>query len=859
MPRLVQDVRYAVRQLRKAPGYALTAMVTLALGIGATTAIFTLVYSVLLRSLPVADPGNLWRVGSHNECCFDGGYAQTVDYTENGRPDFSLFSYPAYEYLRDHTPAVASMAAYQAGKETLTVRRQGSNGVPESAMGTFVSGNAFATLGVGAYLGRTLTPSDDRRGAPPAAVISYRDWQQNYGGNPNIVGAPFLFNGIAFTIVGVLPPDFYGAELGNSLPDYYVPLADEPMLEGEHSVLDLPQPNWLDIFARLAPGARVQTARMQLNLALQQWLHSHYADMSPVERKHLPEQNTTLTPGGAGITQMQSQYASGLHLLMAVAGFVLLIACANIANLMLARGLARRQGTSVRLAVGASRRRLIGQALVESIVLSLLGGAAGLLVAYGGTRAILHLAFADSLSLPISAAPSLPVLGFAFATALVTGMLFGIVPAVITSHTNPVEALRGANRSTQAGAALPQKALVVLQAAVSLVLLSAAGLLTHSLNGLESRSWGFHPEGRTVAFITQDPSLTKREQFAAFYRDITDRLRALPGVQEASYALYSPMQDSNWSGKVFVAGHAPSPDPDKDSASYNRIGPDYFSTVGTAILRGRSITQDDVANGRPVAVINEAFARKFFGSANPIGRHLGYWEQGHAGDFEIVGICENTRYSVFDLRNPVRAMWFSPLSYWGQYSEADDRVAESRNHFAQVLVLRSSLPVSVLGPQIKQAVNAVDPNVAVQPIVSMPEQVRNNFTQQSLVARLAGLFGSLALVLASIGLYGVTAYTVERRTGEIGIRMALGANRASVLRMVLRGAFAQVLVGLAIGIPAALVAARLISTQLYGVSPWNPVVLLGTALVLAGAAFVAALLPARRAAGIEPVIALRAE
>ncbi len=856
MHMLLQNLRYSFRQLRKAPGFAITAILTLALGIGATTAIFTLVDAVLLRSLPVSKPGELWRVGSHNECCYEGGYRQEG---EQHRPDFSIFSYPFYQYLRDHTSGFSSLAAYQAGQEMFSVRPQGSPAAPVSSPGIFVSGNALSTLGVQAYLGRTISPSDDQQGAPPVAMMSYRAWSQDYGSRPAVVGAPYMVNGRPVTIIGITPPGFYGDRLNDTPPDYYVPLADEPLIKGLSSVLLLPTPHWLHLIGRIAPGTDVRAVNAQVNVALQQWLHSQYAQMTADERKHLPEQKTQLTPGGAGITSMQEQFSSGLHILLAASLFVLLICCANLANLMLVRGMARRLGTSVRLALGAPRAHLVRQALVESVVLSLLGGIAGLVVAFVGTRAILQLAFAESKGLPLHATPSLPVLAFCLFASLFTGILFGMAPALLTSRTNPVEAMRGANRGTQKGAALPQKALVVLQAAVSLVLLSAAALLTGSLAHLQTQHYGFQPAGRIVVHMDADRSITQPEQYAAFYRRLMESMSRLPGVSGAAYALYSPMEGNNWSTATFVEGKPPSVRPEENSSSYNRVGPGYFKVVGTRIVQGRAITDDEAVQGRPVAVVNEAFVRKFFGKQNPLGHHIGLDELSHAGEYEIVGVSEDTRYSTWDLHDPIRPMWFMPIAHWSVWDKPEEKTGEDRSHFANALVLESSASASSLEPQVRQALASVDPNIAVDNMQTMQQQVRDQFTQESLLARLAEIFGILALVLASIGLYGVTAYTVERRTGEIGIRMALGADRVSVLRLVMRGAFGQVLLGLIIGVPAALLFGRLMAGQLYGITPYSPMVLCAAALVLALAAGLAAVLPAVRAARIEPMVALRTE
>jgi len=843
---LREDARYALRQFANAPGFTATAVLTLALGIGATTAIFTLVHAVLLKFLPVAKPSELVRIGDREDCCVSGGL----------RDDWSLFSYDKYKTFRDGTPGFVELAGFQAGNDLVGVRRIGSNQPAESQRSEYVSGNYFSMFGIGPYTGRVLTPQDDRKGAEPVVAMSYRTWQQKYGLDPSVVGASFAINGQPFTVVGITPPGFFGDRLQYT-PAFWIPLANEPLINGSSSILDFPQQDWLDVIGRIKSGTDVKSIEAHMQVELQQWLLSPVAKVQPEERSLIPKQTLHLSPGGAGVQMMRDEYQAGLHLLMWVSGFVLLIACANVANLMLVRATTRKQQTAVRAALGAPRARQIGQVLTESTVLALLGGAAGVGLAFAGTRLLLQLAFQKN-DVAIHATPSLPVLAFTFSVALLTGILFGIAPAWTTATANPADALRGANRSTGQSVGWTQKSLVVAQAALSLVLLCAAGLLIQSLRNMQRQDFGFETANRYILHIDPQMAGYKPAQLAAFYRQLHDTLAAIPGVNRVSFSLYSPMEGDNWSETVYLEGQAPPPpDTDQNDASWVRVSDGYFEIVGTKVLQGRAITDRDTATSQRVAVVNQSFAKKFFKDESPIGKHFGDLGAKYAGNFEIVGVTEDTQY-----RQPTRKippMFFLSALQSVTYDDPRFVTFEDRSHYLNAIELKTQGTVPGLEPQVRRALAQVNPDLAVIDFVSFAEQVQENFSQQAMIAKLTSLFGLLALVLASVGLYGVTAYSVERRTSEIGIRMALGADRLNVLKLVLRGAFLHVGIGLAIGIPATILGGRAMATQLFGVKPYDPNILLLTTAVLSLAALAAAVVPARRAATLDPMRALRTE
>jgi predicted permease len=849
MNTLFYDLRYALRRLRKSPGFATTVVVTLALGIGANTAIFTLVHAILLRSLPVANPSQLYRIGDNNQCCVDGGFPE--DASQTG--DFSIFSYDLYQHLKQSSPEFEQLAATQAGNWDWSVRR--GKELAKSLKGQFVSGNFFATIGVNAYAGRLFTDSDDTFAAPPAVVLSYAAWQGEYSGDLSIVGSTIYIQAKPFTVIGIAPPGFFGDRVTDTPPAIWMPIHTEPYVEEGNAVLYAPEAHWLYLLGRVHEGTNIPALQSKLTVALRQWLWSRPDLVANGGAALVPRMHVVLTRGGGGIQRLQNQTGMGLKMLMALSTLVLLIACANIANLMLARATTRRADIALRTALGAGRRRILREILTESVVLSSIGGIAGLIVANAGCRTLLALVFPDAKYLPISASPSLPVLGFALLVSLVAGILFGAAPAWLSLHTQPAEALRGVGRSSRDRSSLPQKALVVFQAALSVVLLAGAILMTRTLTNLENQKFGVVTENRYVMHFDPQGAGYTIDGLPALYREIQDRFSVLPGIANASLALYSPLEGDNWSDSVIPQGHsAPRPDEDVDS-TWSRVDTHFLDSIGVPIVRGRGFTDQDTATSPLVAIVNEAFVKKFFPNQNPIGRRFGVEDPKYSGAFEIVGVFRDFKMNLQYSRESVHPVFLRPLN---QRFAPLER-AEVRSMFVNAIILDFHAAPPNVDALVRNTLAGINPNLTVQDLRSFGDQLAGNFTGQRVVARLTGLFGLLALVLASVGLYGVMSYFVARRTSEIGIRMALGATRSNVVRMVLRGAFAQVLIGLGLGIPAALLAGHFMASQLFEVRSYDPLALAGAVALLGLCAAVAGLIPARRAASIDPMQALRTE
>jgi predicted permease len=683
--------------------------------------------------------------------------------------------------------------------------------------------------------------------------MSYRLWQEKYGLDPSIIGSAFNIDNKPFTMVGITPPGFFGDSLRPIPPDFFLPLNMEPLVQTDAD-LNKVETHWLELIGRIQPGANPASIEAEMRVELKQWLLSHWGDMSAQERAKFPNQTLYLGPGGSGITTMRERYENWLQILMLVSGFVLLIVCANVANLMLVRGIERRRQISVSVALGAQTSRLVGLPLTESILLSLFGGAAGLAIAFAGTRVILHYAFPSSGGLaqvPISASPSMPVLLFAFTTSLATGIIFGIAPAWMAARVDPIEALRGSGRSTDRTASFSRKALVVFQAALSLALLCAAGLLTAALQHLEKQDMGFAQDRRFVVSINARLAGYRPDQLPVLYRRIRDAIASVPGVSSAALCLYSPQSGGGWGSGVWIDGR---PDPEtgeENASSWERVSAGYFEVIGTPILKGRGITEEDTATSQHVAVVSESFARKFFPGEDPIGKHFGSTDKDRR-EFEIVGVAKDAHYLGVTWSEPA-GPFFLPET---QAEYAQSNLGSLFLHDI-VMVTRTAAAPSI--SSVSQAMASVDPNLPIVSFHPLREQVARQFTQQRLIARLTSLFGLLSLILASIGLYGITAYNAGRRVTEVGVRMALGADRRSVVALILRGAFVLVGSGLVLGVALSLASARVLNGQLYGLNPYDPVVIAESVAVLGLSALVAALIPALRASSISPAAALRSE
>ena len=841
---VLQDCTYALRMLRKSPVFTVVAVLTLALGIGANAAIFTLVNALMLKSLPVADPKTLIRLGNNNDCCVGTGFR------DNG--EYSYFTTDSYEYLRKNVPEFEELAAMQAGfaYRPVVVRRDNTEDAPRSVMGEFVSGNYFRTFGLSSGAGRLLEDRDDRAGVPLTAVMSYETWKTRFNGDASVVGSTFRVNTKPVTVVGIAPKGFYGDRLLPSPPEYYLPIESMPEIANVTYVHNSNM-QWLYLIGRARPGVSLGVLQQKVNTVLRQQLGASPRYSSREGQERIKTLHVVLTPGGAGIQAMQENYGKRLKLLMAVSGLVLLIACANLANLLLVRGMARKSEMNVRTALGAWRGRILRQLLTESVLLACLGGLAGVAVAYLGARMLLALAFPGAENVPIAASPSAAVLAFACGLSLLTGVLFGVMPAWIASKAEPADALRGGARSVAGGTTLLQRTLVVVQAGLSLVLLIGAGLFAKSLSKLEHIDLKLDPVNRYIVHINPQTAGYPQSRVGELYRTIEERFHAIPGVEKVGISSFTPMEDNNNGWGVQIQGK-----PEHNAiATYIKANAEYFDSVGTRVVMGRGLRVEDKADSPHVAVVNKEFVRQLFKPGeNPIGQHFG-WDKKAAGDWEIVGVVEDTAYQNATWTDHM--MYFVPLMQ--RPTSADYPIDKDENMYAGAIVLKTSRPIPEMEELARKTLAGINPNLSVVRFQTFTAQIAEQFGQDRMLSRLTTLFGALALLLATLGLYGVTAYGVARRTAEIGIRMALGAERGSVTAMVMRGAMLQTGIGLAIGVPTAMLCVRYIESQLYEIKGVDVGVLAGAVLTLVAAALFAGLIPARRAASIEPAQALRTE
>ena len=853
---LAFDIRYSIRRLRRTPGFTAVAVLTLALGIGANSAIFTLVHAILLRSLPVSHPEELYSLGDDHSMGSGGGFFD----------DVSLYSYDEYKYLRDHLPEFSSLAGFQSTDESLSVRREGKRKPAEQFYGKFVSGNYFSVFGVSAIAGRTILPEDDQPGSHSVAVMSYRAWHDHYNSDPKVIGANFSIKGVPTTVVGVTPPGFFGETLESEPPDFWLPLSSEPQMNGSNALLNRWNEFWLYAIGRVKPGVLPAQLQAHATAEVQHWLAVNYAPdklkadgyHSDRYSKYVSRQHIIVQPAARGVSWTRDYSAAGLRLLMIMSALLLLIACGNLANLLLARGIAARVQTAVRIALGASRARVLRQMVIEGLLLALVGGALGLWLAEGGSRAMLLVGFRGDY-VPIDPTPSFAVLGFTFGLALFTGILFSVAPAWISSALSPADPMRTAARSAGDRSSVAQRSLIIFQAALSLVLLCSAGLLTRTLLNLEDQRFGVSTEGRLIVHVDSPVSLYRPDQLQPFYQQLQAKLERIPGVATASFSDSSPMSGSVDGEPVSIEGR-PGWRPDLGDVKWpneDRISAHYFETIGTRVLRGRPIGEQDTPTSQHVAVIDRTFARLYFPGQDPIGRHFGIQEESHAGDYEIVGIVEDAEYS--NPKQPNVPTFFLPLLQQEKYSDSAEDLEQASSKYIRDIELHVQGNPEAYKDRVRRALDELNPNLGVISTRSLQQQISRNFSYSRMLAWLMAGYGILALLLAAVGLYGVASYSVARRTNEIGIRMALGADRGNVMRLVLRTAISPIFLGLAIGIPLSLATARALASQLYGVKSYDPAIFLAAIAVLGLAAVVASFVPARRAASIDPMQALRME
>jgi predicted permease len=863
---LIQDVRYGLHAMRRSPGFTAVAVLSLALGIGANTAIFSLIDGVLLKMLPVQNPQQLLQLNWASRGWPDGimnGISGSWNEDKSGRSTSTSFAYPGYEQIRTHNQVFSGVLALAANGSDLNV---GYKGVPGRAEGELVSGTFFSTLGVEPILGRALTPDDDRIGASPAAVISYGYWERRFGRDPGVLGRTITVNSVPVTIVGVSPPEFYGVQPGRAV-EVWLPLHSQPQVEPRWS----PEPPelapgsaakpaetlfaarnqwWLLIMGRVKPGVSEQQARAQLDVLLQQ---SMSPDVKPnIKPETIP--HLDVAPGSKGLDELRGQFSKPLYVLMTVVGLVLLIACANVANLLLARASSRQREIAVRLAIGAKRSRLVRQLLTESVLLAAMGGALGLLLAFWGTHLLVAFMSSGRNPVDLSVTPDPWVLGFTAAVSLLTGILFGLSPALRSTRVDLTPALKesagrlpGAHEHRWGLRLGLGKTLVVTQVGLSLLLLVGAGLFVRTLANLQNVNAGFNERNLLLFGIDPTQDGYQGQRLANFYQEFMRRLQALPGVRSVTLSTHSLIGSGMSMQDAHILGYTPKTGEKKDGveAWVNHVGPGFFETMGIPIILGRGISESDTSTAPKVAVVNQQFVREYLGSGRPIGRRFGFGDQKSSSDIEIVGVAGNAKFS--DLRQEVPPTAYSPYLQEGKFLGG------------MRFEVRTAGDPLALAPVVRRVSQAMDPNLALTKVKSQVDQINQTLFQERLFARLTSFFGLLAALLGCVGVYGIMAFATSQRTREIGIRMALGANRREILGMVLRETFVLVAVGIAAGTLAALEATRLVATFLYGLKPNDPLTIAVAALLMVAAAAVAGYLPARRASRVDPMVALRYE
>jgi len=840
---LVRDLRYSVRQILRSPGLSLVAIVSLALGIGANTAIFTVINDLMLKQLPVRDPQMLVSFG-------DGQDAGIMALSDPG--PYDIFPYDFYRHIavdRDELDGIAAFASFPA---QVSIRAASAGSGPATqAIGHLVSGSFFSVLGAEPLMGRTLNPNDTAtEGSNAVAVISHRYWRENLAADPGVIGRSLAINGTTFVVVGVMPSSFFGVQLNQLVPDMWLPITMQPQVMMQPSLLKEDGLFWINMIGRRKPDVPVAQAQSWVTVEFQRFLTAREgAQISARRQQQISGTNIPLMPAGAGLSHMRKSYEGPLTALMIMVGLVLLIACANLANLLLAKAASRAREFCARLALGSSRGRIARQILTEALVLALIGGGLGLGLAFWATRVLISFIDQGAKHTALSPTPDVRVLLFTLGTCVLTAGLFGIAPALRGSRTQVAGALSANTRTTSGAGASAQhvlpKALIVFQVTLSLVLLTVAGLLLRTMENLRAQDLGMNRTN--ILLVNTNPKFAgyQPERLNTLYDRILARIDALPGVQSASMSGGPPLQRGSWGSPIDLDGR-PTPPTENISALLNRVSAGYFETLETPLLRGRTIRAEDHADGVKAAVVNKTFANRYFPSGDAVGHSFTIADPGAAGVWHIVGVVRDSKHNN-PAERPAPFAWLATTQLTGN------------DQYAYWIEVRSAGDPHKIASEVRAALAEVDANLPILEMKTIEEQFDSLIDQQRFVSKLASVFAGLALMLACIGLYGVMTYSVVRRTTELGVRMALGAPQVGLLWMVLRESLVLLAIGVVLGLPLSLAATQAIKAGLFGVSPADPVTLIAAVVVLSAALVTGSLIPARRATRVDPMTALRCE